>query len=215
MAPGKDRAQQLQRWLLARRVALLLLLLAGVLLLILWRLFLAQPSHSQWAQCLWREVPTSTANWLAMETAGGQRPSGEPAPGELLKARLLGACAEPLAPLGRAAAEPPDWAGLSGALRMRYPPRVAEDASDPRAFVCEVFFADDAVQRLAAEYDWGHGDFNTGTILARRRLPAASRPDGTALGPDNSARFCRLIGPDGRPGRDRFQRAPLAEASAG
>jgi hypothetical protein len=135
-------------------------------------------------------------------------------PSELLEARLLGACAAALAPLGHERANQPDWAALHTALAERQPARAPDDASDPRAFVCEVYFADDAAEGHVAEYDWGFGDFNTGPVIGRRRLPEVDNHYGQALKAANSARLCRLIGPDGRPGRDRFQRAPLADGPA-
>jgi hypothetical protein len=141
--------------------------------------------------------------------------TGEPLPAELLKARLLGACARPLAPMGSAFADAPDWPKLHAALAADHPPRVGEDASDPRAFVCEVYFADDAGLHNVAGHDWGHGDFNAGPIIGRRSNYVPADHYGQRLSSANSVRFCRLIGPDGRPGRDRFQRAPLPDGAAG
>lgn len=199
----------------AWRVVLLALALAAALVLLGYRLFLAQPSEAAWSACLWREVPTSAANWLAMDLPDAPRGAGDPLPAELLKARLLGACAAQLAPLGTALAEAPNWSGLFEALANRRPAQPSEDRSDPRAFVCEVYFADDAGLRDVAEHDWGHGDFNAGPVIGRRSHYEPSRHYGQTLTTANSVRFCRLIGPDGRPSRDRFQRAPLPDRASG
>jgi hypothetical protein len=205
---------RLARWIGARRLVLLLLVLAAALALPAYQSFLAEPGSGAWAQCLWREVPTSAANWVAMDSA--ETPGrGQPVPAELLKARLLGACAESLAPLGQALAAAPVWPDVRDALAARRPSHIGEDVSDPRAFACEVYFADDATLSDVAEFDWGHGDFNTGPIIGRRSDYDPSRHYGQRLTAANSVRFCRLIGPDGRPGRDRFQRAPLPDRAAG
>jgi hypothetical protein len=219
--PGEDNKAQsssdrLALWIEARRIPLLVMALAAALLVLGYRMFLAQPGEAAWAQCLWREVPRSAATWVAMDQPVaplGQ--GGEPLPAELLKARLLGACAAPLAPMGSAFAEAPDWPALHSSLAAKRPPRVAEDVSDPRAFVCEVYFADDAALSNVAEHDWGHGDFNAGPIIGRRSSYRPGDHYGQKLSSANSVRFCRLIGPDGRPGRDRFQRAPLPDRAAG
>jgi hypothetical protein len=219
--PGADNKAQsssdrLALWIEARRIPLLVMALAAALLVLAYRMFVAQPGEAAWAQCLWREVPRSAVTWVAMDqpvTPLGQ--GGEPLPAELLKARLLGACAAPLAPLGRAFAEAPDWTALHAALAARRPPRIGEDASDPRAFVCQVYFADDAALHKVAEHDWGHGDFNAGPIVGRRSDYRPGDHYGQKLSSANSVRFCRLIGPDGRPGRDRFQRAPLPDRATG
>jgi hypothetical protein len=193
---------------LAGRLSATLALAAGVAALGFW-LLLANPGEGAWARCLWQEVPTSSANWLAMDAAGFPPGVGAPVPGELLKARLLGACSEALAPPGRPRAGVPDWPELQRQLAARAPSTALADSSDPRAFVCELYFADDGRLADPAGHDWGYGDFNTGVIVGRRLSEA--RSDGQRLTADNSVRFCRLIGPDGRPGRDRFQRAPLAD----
>jgi hypothetical protein len=195
---------------LAARLAATLALAAGVAALGFW-LLLANPGESAWARCLWKEVPTSSANWLAMDAAGFPPGVGAPVPGELLKARLLGACSDALAPPGRPRAGVPDWPALQRQLAARAPAAVPADSSDPRAFVCELYFADDGQLAQPAGHDWGYGDFNTGVIVGRR-LQSDIRSDSQRLTAENSVRFCRLIGPDGRPGRDRFQRAPLPDA---
>lgn len=210
--PSPAVHDRLGHWLAARRTALLALTLAVVLAALGYRIFLAEPSDAAWATCLWRDVPTSAANWLAMDSP--EPGSGEPVPAELLKARLLGACATDLAPLHKQQGAPPDWRGLHAALAARYPGRIDEDRSDPRAFVCEVYFSHDAALRDVAEHDWGYGDFNTGPVVGRRSHYDPARHYGQTLNAGNSVRFCRLIGPDGRPGRDRFQRAPLPDRPA-
>ena len=85
-----------------------------------------------------------------------------------LTARLLGACAETLAPAGQARAQTPAWSDVSAALAATRPDDIPQDPSDPRAFVCEVYFANDAALGQVAEYDWGFGDFNSGWVIGRR-----------------------------------------------
>lgn len=212
---GQSVSDRLTIWAGPRRLALLVLALAAALVMLAYQWFLSQPGEAAWAQCLWREVPTSAANWVAMDQPVTPARNGEPLPAELLKARLLGACAMSLAPLGQSYAAAPDWAGLRDALAAQRPDRIGEDNSEPRAFVCEVYFADDASRRDVAEHDWGYGDFNVGPVVGRRSHYAPSSHYGQRLAAANSNRFCRLIGPDGRPGRDRFQRAPLPDRIAG
>lgn len=198
------------------RLALLLALalMAGLAVLVA-RQFLGEPRPARWSQCLWREAPSSAANWVAMDPVGTMAGRGEPLPAELLKARLMGACAAILAPAGKSHAAGPDWPGLRAALAGSIPQIVGEDRSDPHAFVCEVFFADDASLRDVAEHDWGFGDFNTGSVIGRRSHYRPAQHYGQTLTATTAVRFCRLIGPDGRPGRDRFQRAPLTDRAAG
>jgi hypothetical protein len=199
----------------ARSIVLLALALAAVLAFLGWRFFVAEPTPQQWARCLWQEVPESSSNWLAMGSPELNVGAGPPVPAELLKARLLGACAEMLAPVGQPRAQAPAWTDVSAMLAGTRPEVIAQDASDPRAFVCEVYFANDPGLGRVAAYDWGFGDFNTGWIIGRRSLYRASDHYGQKLTAANSVRFCRLIGPDGRPGRDRFQRAPLPDTASG
>lgn len=199
----------------ARRTVLLTLGLAVVLVLLGWRFFVADPTPQQWARCLWQEAPESSSNWLAMASPELDARRGPPVPAELLKARLLGACAEALAPVNQMRAPTPAWPDVAAALAASRPERIAEDASDPRAFVCEVYFANDAVLGKVAEYDWGFGDFNAGWVIGRRSQYLPSEHYGQQLTAAGSVRFCRLIGPDGRPGRDRFQRAPLPDRDPG
>ena len=196
---------------LVRQVVMTLALAAAVAAAGYW-LLLANPGEEAWARCLWKEVPTSSANWLAMDAAGFPPGVGAPVPGELLKARLLGACAEDLAPPGRPVAGTPDWPVLQRRLATGRPELIAPDVADPHAFVCEQFFADDATLSDVAAYDWGYGDFNTGTIVGRRMRHERRRHYGEPLAAADSQRFCHLISPDGRPGRDRYQRAPLPDA---
>ena len=154
----------------------------------------------------------SSANWLAMDAAGFPPGVGAPVPGELLKARLLGACAEELAPPGRPRAGTPDWPALQRSAGGPPPGDDLRRQQRPARLCLRAVSLPMMAGWQTLPAMTGAMAISTPAVIVGRRAAGPMRgAAGQRLTADNSVRFCRLIGPDGRPGRDRFQRAPLAD----
>jgi hypothetical protein len=158
----------------------------------------AGKNDDAWAKCLWEQVPTSVANWLAMPPPKGGGDLNEPDPASLLQFRLLAACYERLTPPGKR--RPPSFNAkkVRPLLVASRPAAIGPDQRVPDAYRCDHYFEDDTEMKTRAGSDWGYGDPRDRKILSSvRSLFAGTKGGSVALAEGAGLHRCRTIRSDG------------------
>ncbi|MBB6122660.1 hypothetical protein [Sphingobium subterraneum] len=131
---------------------------------ILAALFVANPAlaakkEDAWAQCLWKNVPTSSANWLALKPpVEKSRLDAPETPDVTLQYRLRASCERELTPLGKKWAPTFSAEKVRAALSATRPASIGPDQMQPKAFRCDYYFEDDLQLKTRARFEWGFED---------------------------------------------------------
>jgi hypothetical protein len=159
---------------------------------------LAGKNDDAWAQCIWQQVPTSAANWIAMPAPKSSYGLEDPEPAYVLQFRLRAACQERLTPAGKR--YPPGFSAkkVRAALITTRPAQVGADQVEPNAYRCDLYFENDTEMKRKAGSDWGYGnpDDKKNFFTMRYFFAGAS---GRTVGLQEGAglRRCRIIQSDG------------------
>lgn len=112
-----------------------------------------------WAQCIWKNVPTTASNWLAIEPPIEKARFDAPeSADELLVYRIRAACERELTPAGKK--WPPSFNAkkVKIALQSIRPSNIGSDKLEPNAFRCDYYFEDDKELKTRARFEWGYED---------------------------------------------------------
>jgi hypothetical protein len=103
---------------------------------------LAGKQDEAWAVCLWKQVPTSTQNWLSLTSPKKPKSMDKEDRFTLLKVRLEAACSKDLTPAGEKS--PPSFKveAIRAALAQIKPESVGPDLISPSVIRCEIFEED-------------------------------------------------------------------------
>ncbi|MEQ1549681.1 hypothetical protein [Sphingorhabdus sp.] len=125
-------------------------------------LFVSAPAFAgkkddAWAQCLWKNVPTTTANWLVtkppVEKARFDAPESTE---EMLVYRLRAACERELTPAGKKWPPSLNTKKVKIALEASKPADILPDTVEPKAFRCDYYFENDHEMKTRARFEWGY-----------------------------------------------------------
>ena len=112
-----------------------------------------------WAKCLWEQVPTTSANWLAMAPGGDEKYNIDAeTPERAIQYRLRAACERLLTPVGKKRAPSLMPKAVKAALLATRPESVGPDRIEPQAFRCDYYFENDAELKTRARFEWGFED---------------------------------------------------------
>jgi hypothetical protein len=112
-----------------------------------------------WAKCLWEQVPTTSANWLAMSPQSAEKYStGPETPDKAIVYRLRAACERLLTPPGKK--WPPSMyaKNVRVVLAATRPAVIGQDKAAPKAIRCDYYFENDKELKTRARFEWGVED---------------------------------------------------------
>ncbi len=120
---------------------------------------LAGKKDDAWAKCLWEQVPTSSANWVAMSPGGDEKYNIDAeTPERAIQYRLRAACERLLTPVGKKRAPSLMPKAVKAALLATKPESVGPDRVEPKAFRCDYSFENDTELKTRARFEWGFED---------------------------------------------------------
>ena len=134
------------------------------ILLILAIMFISTPvfagkKDDAWAQCLWKNVPTTASNWLANKPPTEKARFDAPeTPDVTLVYRLRAACERELTPAGKKWPPSLNSKNVKIALEATKPAVIGPDNLEPNAFRCDYYFENDTELKTRARFEWGYED---------------------------------------------------------
>ena len=134
------------------------------IILILAMMFVSMPvfagkKDDAWAQCLWKNVPTTTSSWLATKPVGEKARFDAPETADVtIVYRLRAACERELTPAGKKWPPSLNAKKVKIALEVSKPVVIEPDNVEPKAFRCDYYFEDDKELKTRARFEWGYED---------------------------------------------------------
>jgi hypothetical protein len=160
---------------------------------------LAGKKDDAWAQCLWKNVPTTAANWLAIRSPEVTTRFNAPeTPDVNLEYRLRASCESELTPSGKNRAPALNPKKVKSSLQTIRPNTIGADKTEPKAFRCDYFFEDDTQLKNRARFEWGYEDHLGRHIWSRTDFGFAAAKGGTVyLVQGGGIKKCYTVKADG------------------